>query len=333
MRALELQNAVGIENLKLVDRPVPKAGAGEVVVRLKAASLNYRDLAIVSYMGGKLPFVPLSDGAGEIVEVGAGVTRVKVGDRVAPSFFPHWLSGAPTPAKLAALGSPYDGCASDYLKVSAEGVTLSPTNLTDEEVACLPCAALTAWRGLVVEGKLKAGDTVLVQGTGGVSIFALQFAKAAGARVIVTSSSDEKLERAKALGADEFINYKKTPDWSSEARKLTGGHGVDHVIEVGGADTFPQSISAIRLGGHIAVIGLLSGMTKDLNVAAIFSQNAKISGVTVGSRAMVEDMFRAIEQNDIHPVIDKRFKLEEAADAFRLMQGASHFGKIVLNIG
>lgn len=332
MRALELQNAVGIENLKLVDRPVLKAGAGEVVVRLKAASLNYRDLAIVSYMGGKLPFVPLSDGAGEIVEVGAGVTRVKVGDRVAPSFFPHWLSGAPTPAKLAALGSPYDGCASDYLKVSAEGVTLSPTNLTDEEVACLPCAALTAWRGLVVEGKLKAGDTVLVQGTGGVSIFALQFAKAAGARVIVTSSSDEKLERAKALGADEFINYKKTPDWSSEARKLTGGQGVDHVIEVGGADTFPQSISAIRLGGHIAVIGLLTGMTKDLNVAAIFSQNAKISGVTVGSRAMVEDMFRAIEQNDIHPVIDKRFKLEEAADAFRLMQGASHFGKIVLNI-
>lgn len=332
MRTLELQTAIGIENLKLVDRDVPKAGPGEVVVRLKAASLNYRDLATVAYAGGKFPLVPLSDGAGEISEVGAGVTRVKVGDRVAPSFFPHWLSGAPTPAKLAALGSPYDGCASDYLKVSAEGVTLSPKNLTDEEVACLPCAALTAWRGLVVEGKLKAGDTVLVLGTGGVSVFALQFAKAAGARVIVTSSSDEKLERAKALGADDLINYKKTPNWSAEARKLTGGQGVDHVIEVGGADTFPQSISAIRLGGHIAVIGLLSGMTKDLNVAAIFSQNAKISGVTVGSRAMVEDMFRAIEQNDIHPVIDKRFKLEEAADAFRLMQGASHFGKIVLNI-
>ncbi len=332
MRTLELQTAIGIENLKLVDRPVPKAGPGEVVVRLKVASLNYRDLATVSYMGGKFPLVPLSDGAGDIVEVGAGVTRVKVGDRVAPSFFPHWLSGAPTPAKLAALGSPYDGCASDYLKVSAEGVTLSPKNLTDEETACLPCAALTAWRGLFVEGKLKAGDTVLVQGTGGVSIFALQFAKAAGARVIITSSSDEKLERAKALGADDLINYKKTPDWSGAARKLTGGQGVDHVIEVGGADTFPQSISAIRLGGHIAVIGLLSGMTKDLNVAAIFSQNAKISGVTVGHRAMVEDMFRAIEQNDIHPVIDKRFKLEDAADAFRLMQGASHFGKIVLNI-
>lgn len=332
MRAYELQNAVGIENLKLVDREVPNAGPGEVVVRLKAASLNYRDLAIVSYMGGNMPFVPLSDGAGEIVEVGAGVKRVKVGDRVAPSFFPHWLSGDPTPAGLAALGSPYDGCASDYLKVSADGVTISPKNLSDEEVACLPCAALTAWRGLVVEGKMKSGDTVLVQGTGGVSIFALQFAKAAGARVIVTSSSDEKLERARALGADEFINYRKTPDWAAEARKLTGGRGVDHVVEVGGADTFPQSIAAIRLGGHIAVIGLLSGMMKDMNVAAIFSQNAKISGVTVGSRAMVEEMFRAIEQNDIHPVIDKRFPLEEFPEALKLMQGASHFGKIVLNI-
>ena len=332
MRAYELQNAVGIENLKLVNRDVPKAGAGEVIIRLKAASLNYRDLATVAYMGGKFPFVPLSDGAGEIAEVGAGVTRFKVGDRVLSPFFPHWLAGDPTPATLAALGGPYDGCASDYLKVAAEGVSLSPKNLSDEEAACLPCAGLTAWRGLMVEGRLKAGDTVLVQGTGGVSIFALQFAKAAGARVIVTSSSDEKLERARALGADAFINYKKTPDWATEARKLTGGKGVDHVVEVGGADTFMQSIMAVRLGGHIAVIGLLSGMTKDMNVAAIFSQNVKISGVTVGSRAMVEDMVRAIEQNDIHPVIDKRFGLEDFPDALRLMQGASHFGKIVLNI-
>lgn len=331
MRALELQ-AVGIENLKLVDRAVPKAGPGEVIVRLKAASLNYRDLATVKYMGGKMPFVPLSDGSGEITEIGAGVTRVKVGDKVAPSFFPHWISGDPKPELLAALGGPYDGCASDYLKISAEGVTIAPKNLSHEEVATLPCAALTAWRGLFVEGRLKAGDTVLVQGTGGVSIFALQFAKMAGARVIVTSSSDEKLERAKKLGADDFINYKNTPDWEKEARKLTDGRGVDHVIEVGGADTFPRSIMAVRLGGHIAVIGLLSGMTKDVNVAAIFSQNVKISGVTVGSRAHVEDMFRAIEQNDIHPVIDKRFSLEQAQDAFHLMDGASHFGKIVLNI-
>lgn len=331
MRALELQ-AVGIENLKLVERAVPKAGPGEVIVRLKAASLNYRDLATVKYMGGKMPFVPLSDGSGEITEIGAGVTRVKVGDKVAPSFFPHWISGDPKPELLAALGGPYDGCASDYLKISAEGVTIAPKNLSHEEVATLPCAALTAWRGLFVEGRLKAGDTVLVQGTGGVSIFALQFAKMAGARVIVTSSSDEKLERAKKLGADDFINYKNTPDWEKEARKLTDGRGVDHVIEVGGADTFPRSIMAVRLGGHIAVIGLLSGMTKDVNVAAIFSQNVKISGVTVGSRAHVEDMFRAIEQNDIHPVIDKRFSLEQAPDAFRLMDGASHFGKIVLNI-
>lgn len=332
MRAWELQNAAGFENLKLVTRDVPKAGPGEVVVRLKAASLNYRDLATVAYMGGKVPFVPLSCGAGEVTEVGAGVTRFKAGDRVLSPFFPHWVSGAPTPERLAALGGPFDGCAADYLKVAAEGVSHSPKNLNDEEASTLPCAGLTAWRGLMVEGKLKSGDTVLVQGTGGVSIFALQFAKAAGARVIVTSSSDEKLERAKALGADMFINYKKTPDWASEARKLTGGRGVDHVIEVGGADTFPLSIMAIRLGGHIAVIGLLSGMTKDLNVAAIFSQNAKITGVTVGSREMVEDMVRAIEQNDIHPVIDKRYPLEEFPEALKLMQGASHFGKIVLNI-
>ncbi len=332
MRTFELQGAVGIENLKLVERDVPKAGPGEVVVRLRAASLNYRDLATVKYMAGKLPMVPLSDGSGEIVEVGAGVTRVKIGDRVAPGFFPHWLSGAPTPATLAALGGPYDGCASDYLKVSAEGVTIAPKNLDHEEIATLPCAALTAWRGLFVDGGLKAGDTVLVQGTGGVSIFALQFARMAGARVIVTSSSDEKLERARELGADDFINYRKTPDWEKEARKLTGGRGVDHVIEVGGADTFPRSIMAVRLGGHVAVIGLLSGMSKDVNVAAIFSQNVKISGVTVGSRAMVEDMFRAIEQNDIHPVIDKRFPLDKLPDALRLMEGASHFGKIVLNI-
>lgn len=332
MRALELQGAVGIDNLKLVERDVPKAGPGEVVVRLKAASLNYRDLATVKYMGGKLPLVPLSDGSGEVVEVGAGVTRVKVGDHVAPSFFPHWITGGPTPAVLPALGGPYDGCAQDYLKITAEGVTIAPKNLTHEEVATLPCAALTAWRGLFVEGGLKAGDTVLVQGTGGVSIFALQFAKMAGARVIITSSSDEKLERARGLGADDFINYKKTPEWSKEARKLTGGRGVDHVVEVGGADTFPQSIMAVRLGGHVAVIGILSGMTKDLNVAAMFSQNVKISGVTVGSRTYFEDMVRAIEINDIHPVIDKRFSLENAQDAFRTMEGASHFGKIVLNI-
>ncbi|MEX1153131.1 NAD(P)-dependent alcohol dehydrogenase [Parvibaculum sp.] len=339
MRAMAIQGAYGIENLNPLERglPKPKPGPGQVVLKMKAASLNYRDLATVLGFGGNpkaLPLVPLSDGCGEVIEVGDGVTRLKKGDRVAPRFFQGWRAGGPRPEVLGAtaLGGPIDGCAQEYMCLSAEGVSKAPANLNDEEVACLPCAALTAWRALVVEGNMKAGDTVLVQGTGGVSIFALQFAKAAGARVIVTSSSDEKLERAKKLGADDFINYKSTPDWAMEARKLTGGRGVDHVVEVGGADTFPQSIMAARVGGHVGVIGILSGLSKDVNVAAIFAQNLKISGVTVGSRAHFEEMSRAIEQNDIHPVIDKRFPLADAQEAFRLMQGASHFGKIVLDI-
>jgi NADPH:quinone reductase-like Zn-dependent oxidoreductase len=200
------------------------------------------------------------------------------------------------------------------------------------EAACLPCAAVTAWRALMVEGRLMAGQSVLVQGTGGVSIFALQFAKLAGARVIVTSSSDEKLERAKALGADELVNYRARPDWAKAARELTGGRGVDHVVEVGGAGTFRQSIAAIALGGHIAVVGVLTGYTQDLNVAEIFARNAKISGITVGSREHVEQMVRAIEVAGLKPVIDRRFPLEDLAGALALMQGASHFGKIAIEI-
>ncbi|WP_045444682.1 zinc-dependent alcohol dehydrogenase family protein [Tepidicaulis marinus] len=335
MRAAVISGSYGLDNLKLEERDVPKPGPGQILVKLKAASLNYRDLAITSGFGGDypLPLVPLSDGCGEVVELGDGVRRVAKGDLVCPSFFQGWLAGPPTPAALAtSFGGPIDGCAEDYVCVSADGVSKAPRNLTPAEAACLPCAGLTAWRALFVEGNLKAGDTVLVQGTGGVSIFALQFAKAAGAHVIITSSSDEKLDRAKALGADQFINYKKTPDWASEARKLTGGRGVDHVVEVGGAETFPQSIMAIRTGGHIAVIGILSGLVKDMNVAAMFGQNAKISGITVGSRQHFEEMVRAVEQNDIKPVIDKTYPLEEIVPALKLMQGASHFGKIVLDI-
>lgn len=335
MRAAVISGSYGLDNLKLEERDVPKPGPHQILVKMKAASLNYRDLAITSGFGGdyKLPLVPLSDGCGEVVETGEGVSRVKKGDLVCPSFFQGWISGVPTPMKQAtSFGGPIDGCAEDYVCVSEEGVSKAPKSLTPAEAACLPCAGLTAWRGLMVEGGLKAGDTVLVQGTGGVSIFALQFAKAAGARVIVTSSSDEKLERAKALGADDFINYKKTPDWATEARKLTGGRGVDHVVEVGGAETFPQSIMAIRTGGHIAVIGILSGLVKDMNVAAIFGQNAKISGITVGSREQFEEMARAVEQNGIKPVIDQHFPLEEIVPALKTMQGASHFGKIVLDI-
>lgn len=336
MKAMAIQGAYGLENLKPEERDVPKPGPGEVVLKMHAASLNYRDLATVSGMFGgsyPLPLVPLSDGCGEVVEVGEGVTRVKTGDIAAPSFFQKWISGPPVLEGLAtSMGGPIDGCAQEYMCLSEEALSKAPANLSPEEVACLPCAGLTAWRALVVEGGIKAGDIVLVQGTGGVSIFALQFAKACGATVIATSSSDEKLERAKALGADYLINYKATPDWATEARKLTAGRGVDHVVEVGGAETFQQSIMAARLGGHIAVIGLLSGMMKDLNVAAIFSQNLKISGITVGSRAHFEDMARAIEVSDIHPVIDKRYGLEEAVPALQMMASGGHFGKIALNI-
>lgn len=336
MRAMEVQGEYGLDNLRLAERETPKPGPGEALIKMRAASLNYRDLAIVSGMGGggyALPLVPLSDGCGEVVETGDGVTRLAAGDKVAPSFFQGWIAGPPTPAALGtSVGGPIDGCAEDYLCLSAEGVSKIPEGFSEAEAACLPCAALTAWRALVVEGGIKPGDSVLVQGTGGVSIFALQFAKAAGAEVIVTSSSDDKLERAKTLGADHLVNYKATPDWATEARKITGGRGVDHVVEVGGAETFPQSIMAARLGGHIAVIGILSGFVKDLNVAAMFSQNLKVSGITVGSRSQFEDMVRAIDRSGIKPVIDATYPLEELKAALAHMQGAQHFGKIVIEI-
>jgi NADPH:quinone reductase-like Zn-dependent oxidoreductase len=335
MHALVLDGDAGIEHLALVERPAVDPGPGQVRVAIKAASLNYRDLATIMNPGIKprLPLVPLSDGCGVVEAVGDGVSRVKAGDRVAPLFFQGWAGGDPTRMALAtALGGALDGVAQQRITLSEQGVSKVPDSLSDEEGACLPCAGLTAWRALMVEGRVKPGDVVLVQGTGGVSIFALQFAKAAGATVIATSSSDAKLERAKALGADHLINYRSTPEWAHAARTLTGGLGVDHVIEVGGAGTFAQSIQAIRLGGHIHVIGVLSGFSNDVNVAAIFGANAHISGITVGSREQFEAMVRAIVANGIKPVVDKRYPLAAAQDAFRAMQAGEHFGKIVLEL-
>ena len=332
MRAMVLDGGAGLENLKLAQRPSPEPGPGEVVVRLSAASINYRDLATVTMMAPSRPLIPLSDGAGVVEAVGDGVTRVRAGDLVMPSFFPHWIAGRPTPQRLAALGGALDGVACEAIAITAEGVTRAPTGWDAAESATLPCAAVTARRGLIVEGKLTPGETVLVQGTGGVSIFALQFAKLAGARVIVTSSSDEKLERAKAMGADATINYRQTPDWATAARELTGGRGVDHVVEVGGADTFQQSIRACALGGSIAVIGVLSGFVKDLNVAAMFGGNLHINGITVGSREHVEQMVSAIEIAKLKPVIDRRFPLEQLPQALALMQAGGHFGKVVIDI-
>ena len=333
MRAVVLKSAYGIDNLEVIEKPDPTPGPGQIVVDIKAASLNYRDLAMVTAPSGRTPFVPCSDGAGVVSAIGEGVGRVKVGDHVAPLFFQAWLAGEPSPRGLAgALGGTLDGVLQQKVLLSAEGVTAVPAGYTDEQAATLPCAALTAWRGLVIEGQVKPGDVVVAQGTGGVSIFALQFAKAAGATVIITSSSDEKLERAKALGADYLVNYRSTPDWAKEVRRLTGGRGADHVIEVGGAGTFEQSLRAVRLGGKIAVIGVLGGFVKDLNVAAIFGSNALIHGVTVGSRDHFESMTRAIEANAIEPVVDKRFALDEAREAFACMQAGAHFGKIVLTV-
>jgi len=332
MRAMVLDGGAGLENLKPAERDWPTPRPGEVVVRLSAASINYRDLATVTMMAPTRPLIPLSDGAGLVEAVGEGVTRVKVGDLVMPGFFPHWIAGRPTPQRLAALGGALDGVACEAIALTAEGVTKAPSGWDAAEAATLPCAAVTAWRGLMVEGKLTAGETVLVQGTGGVSIFALQFAKLGGARVIVTSSSDEKLERAKAMGADATINYRQTPDWASAAREITGGRGVDHVVEVGGAGTFQQSIAASALGGAIAVIGVLSGFVKDLNVAAIFGGNLHINGITVGNRENVEQMVRAIEVAKLKPVIDRRFPLDQLPEALALMQSGGHFGKVVIDI-
>ena len=334
MRAIEIQNKFGLESLTPVERPDPTAGPFQALLKLRAASLNYRDLLTVE---GKynpklpLPLIPLSDGVGEVVAIGNGVTRVKVGDRVAANFSQKWLGGEPARAKLgASLGGPLDGMLSEFRALHEDGLVHVPAHLTDEEAATLPCAAVTAWNSLINLGGLKAGETVLVQGTGGVSIFALQFAKLSGARVIITSRSDDKLERAKSLGADFGINYSTTPDWDKRAREITGGLGVDHIIEVGGAGTFPRSLRSIRIGGYIGLIGNLGGNATEVNLVQILMQNVRIQGVLVGSRDTFEAMNRAISLHQLHPVIDRVFSFDEARHAFEYMASGSHFGKICI---
>ncbi|MEC9400622.1 MAG: NAD(P)-dependent alcohol dehydrogenase [Myxococcota bacterium] len=334
MRVWEIHGAFGLENLKLVEREKPRAGHGQIVIRVKAASLNYRDLLMVRghYNPRQpLPLIPCSDGAGEVVEVGEGVTGWEVGDRAAPIFSQTWQSGEPSRDKLrGTLGGPIDGMLAEYVCVSADGAVKPPDNLSDAEVSTLPCAALTAWSALVEQGSVKAGDVILVQGTGGVSMFALQFGVMLGARVIATSSSDEKLERVKQLGAAHTINYKDEPDWGKVARKLAGGDGVDHIVEVGGANTLEQSLKAIRPGGHISMIGVLSGTRQKLDIIPILMQNIRVQGILVGHREGFVAMNRAIEANGITPVISDTFAFEDAPAAFELMANAGHFGKIVV---
>jgi NADPH:quinone reductase-like Zn-dependent oxidoreductase len=338
LRVIELQEAFGFDNLRCVERPAPQAGPAEVVVRVQGASINRRDVGIVSgtarnALAYRPPLVPMSDAAGEVVEIGPGVTRWRCGDRVTARFFPAWLSGDPAPELLGGvMGGGLQGAAQEYLRLPEHAVSASPANLSHVEAATLPCAALTAWRALIVESRLRAGETVLVLGTGGVALFALQFAKASGARVIVTSSSDKRLERARQLGADDTINYSQVPDWGVEARRLTGGRGVDHVVEVGGAGTLGQSIAATRFGGTIALVGRLADAEAGVPVASIFSQNQRIAGVTVGSRAHFEDMVRCIEVCDIHPIIEAVFDLEATAQAFRRVAANGVFGKVAISL-
>lgn len=337
MRALEVSAPWGLDVLKVVEAPDPKPGPGEVLVRMKAVSLNYRDLLMVGgmYSRGSATasgaITPFSDGCGVVEAVGPGVTRVAVGDRVSTLFFQAWNAGRPTLEKLSSsLGFPIPGAGRELAVFSQEGVSKVPDFLTDQQVATLPCAALTAWRGLFEDARLEPGDTVVLQGTGGVSIFGLQFAKAAGYRTIITSSSDEKLERAKALGADHLVNYKTTPDWAKAVRDITDGVGADFIMEVGGAGTMQQSLRAVRIGGHIAVIGVVAGAGEGLNPAVLIGNSAKLQGLSVGSREMFEAMCRAIALHRIEPVVDKVFPWTEASTAFAAMQGGEHFGKIVL---
>jgi NADPH:quinone reductase-like Zn-dependent oxidoreductase len=334
MKIVRLKAPASISDLQLREEEPPVPKPGEVLVRIRACSLNAHDDFVVR---GVIPTadgrVPLSDGAGEVLALGEGVTELKVGDAVVSTFWPYWLAGDMTAGVRRDIpGETVDGYAREYACMPAHAFTKAPPGYTHAQAATLPCAGLTAWRGLVVRGNVKPGDTVLIMGSSAVSLFALQFAKAAGARVIATSSSEEKLAKLQRLGADDLINYKSTPNWGEKAKTLTDGRGVDQVIEVGGPATFAQSMAACKLGGHIALIGVLSGFAGDVLMPALFSAQLRVSGISIGSRADQEDMIRAICVNRLKPVIDRSFRLEAIAAAFEYYQAQSHFGKISLEI-
>ncbi len=334
MKAVQLHAFEGPGGYRVADLPEPRPGPGEAVVRIRATSLNYRDLLVARGDYSRkipLPLVPLSDGAGEVIEVGPGVSRVRVGDRVASAFMPAWIDGPPTDAGAnSALGAAAPGVLTEFIALPADGLVSIPEHLTFEEAATLPCAAVTAWHALVIEGNVRAGETVLIQGTGGVSLFALQFARLAGARVIATSSSEEKLERAIRMGASDGINYQATPDWEARVLELTDGLGVDHVVEVGGAGTLPRSIKAVRRGGRISLIGVLTG--GEIDPRPLLMKNVRAQGIFVGSRAMFEGMNRAIALHKLRPVVDQVFPIDRTAEALRHLESGSHFGKVVIRV-
>ena len=334
MRAVEA-HSFSIDGLKTGQRPVPRPRRGEILVRIKAASLNYRDLAILvqKYLPAlPLPYVPASDCSGEVVETGDAVTRFKVGDRVMPLYTQGWHDGYPTLELRTkrTLGAPLAGVLQEYIVVPAEDAVATPAHLSDREAATLPIAAVTAWSTLQ-EGGIKAGDTVLVQGTGGVALFALQFAKMFGARVIALSSNDEKLSRAKQLGADAGINYRTTPEWSGPVREATGGHGVDIIVETAGA-TLDQSLASLAFGGFVGIVGFVAGYNAQISLRAMIGPMVRVQGIAVGSRARFEAMNRALALHKLKPVVDSTWPLEKAAEAFRHMEQGKHFGKIVIDI-
>ena len=322
--------------LKMAEAPVRQPAAGEVLIKIHATSLNRRDVFV---MHGQYPMpprdvvVPLSDGAGEIVAVGTSAKRFKVGDRVTPIFFPRWIEGRPTAKDTeVSLGGAVDGVLTEYLTIDEQSVVAIPAGLSYEEAATLPCAAVTAWNGLVTRGRMQSGDYVLLEGTGGVSIFGLQFAAASGAKPIITSSSDEKLAKAKALGAVGGVNYKTSPEWEKPVRALTNGVGVQQALEVGGKDTLSHALASLSPGAHLALIGGLGGFGGDVPVLALISTNITVSGIYVGSRANFEAMNAFIAKHPIKPVIDKTFAFKDAPAAYDLMENGSFFGKIVIRL-
>jgi NADPH:quinone reductase-like Zn-dependent oxidoreductase len=336
MKLFEIRDAFGLDHLLPAERPTPEPGPNQVLLRVRAVSLNFRDLLLVQ---GKynprmqFPRVPVSDGAGEIVAIGAAVTAWKTGDRVVVPFMPGWFDGPLTADKAkSALGGDIDGLLSEFVVVNASALLPIPAHLSFEQAATLPCAAVTAWNGLFVSGDLKPGQTLLLQGTGGVSLFGLQFGKIASANIILTSSSDEKLERARAMGVHHTINYRTTPDWDKEVLKLTGGHGVDLTLEVGGAGTLSKTLRATSYSGHVSLIGVLSGINGDIQTAHILHKAITVRGIYVGSRAMFEAMNQSISESKLEPVIDRVFDFAQAPDAFRHLESGQHFGKVVIRV-
>lgn len=335
MKAYEIET-FGIDNLKEVERDAPVPDEGEVLVKLHSCSLNYRDVMVVEGAYNpkmRLPAIPFSDAAGAIIEIGSGVTLWKVGDRICSTVIPEWIDGSASAetAKSAIGAGRADGVLQEFRVFDQTAIVAAPARLSYDEAATLPCAALTAWNALVVSGDVQPSDTVLTLGTGGVSIFAIQFAKALGAKVIATSSSDEKLAHVRELGADETINYKTVPDWDKAVLDLTGGVGVDHVIEVGGAGTLARSVKSVRTGGHIALIGALD-TGGEFNPIAVFMKAIRMQGIFVGSRSMFEAMNRKIEESELRPIIDRTFLFGEVREALAYMKTGSHFGKIVVRI-